>query len=357
MLCRPTPPHGSPAAASAARTRYNEDMRSALLLLALMWAITPLHAHASTVSATQGAATYEASSPLAPGVRDLAPAPGTTQRAFFPRLSATLQTHGAPLRLQSIHLYVDGRDVSAAAALNGNSVAYVPRERLQAGWHDVFLEGSDTANNGFSEAWIFRSENPDIETPIEDSGFAFMPVGRHGRFEHFFLVSPFDGFALLQLCGFEFPLHHAGGTPIFFVTVPITLGTAFLGCNPGLAFTPFQAGIGILNPIFFPIEIAGPGIFQNGGDHHGRHPLSAPAYGTRAYGTPAMPVYQTPAMPVYRTPVTPVYQTPAMPIYRTSTGMPVSGSPIRAAAPPRAGPALPTVSIPQPSIPHPPIPQ
>ena len=321
-------------------------MRSVPLLLALMLAITPLRAHASPVSAVQGASTYEASSSFAPAVRNVTPAPGTTLRAFFPRLSATLETHGAPLRSNSLRLYVDGRDVTSGATVNADTVAYVPQERLQAGWHDVFLEGSDSANNAFSEAWIFRSLNPDIETPIEDNQFAFMPVGRHGRFAHFFLVSPFDGFGLLQLCGFEFPMHRAGGTPVFFVTVPITLGTALLGCNPGLAFTPFQAGIGVLNPIFFPIEIAGPGIFQNGGgDHHRRHPLS----GIRAYRTPAMPVYQTQAMPVYRA-------STGMPIYRTSTGMPVLGSPVRAAAPPRAGSALPTVSIPQPSIPHQPIP-
>lgn len=315
-------------------------MRSVPLLLALMLAIAPLRAHASPVSAMQGASTYEASSSFAPVVRNLTPAPGTTLKAFFPRLSATLETHGAPLRSHSLHLYVDGRDVTAGATLNADTVAYVPRERLRAGWHDVFLEGSDSANNAFSEAWIFRSENPDIETPIEDDQFAFVPVGRHGHFAHFFLVSPFDGFGLLQLCGFEFPLHRASGTPVFFVTVPVTLGTALLGCNPGLAFTPFQAGIGVLNPIFFPIEIAGPGIFENGGDHHRRHPLSAstPAYGV----TRAMPIYLTPTV---------------TPIYRTSTGMPVLGSPVRAAAPPHAGSALPTVSIPQPSIPHPPIPQ
>jgi len=351
MLCLPTAPRGSLAAAPSARTRYNHTMRSVPLLLALMLAIMPLRSHASPVSAMQGASTYEASSSLAPGVRNLTPAPGTTLKAFFPRLSATLETHGAPLRSNSLHLYVDGKDVTARATVNADSVAYVPQERLHAGWHDVFLEGSDSANNAFSQAWIFRSQNPDIEEPIEDNQFAFVPVGRHGRFAHFFLVSPFDGFGLLQLCGFEFPLHRAGTAPVFFVTVPITLGTALLGCNPGLSFTPFQAGIGVLNPIFFPIEIAGPGIFQNGGDHHRRHPLSttAPAYGVRAYSTPGMPVYQTQAMPIYRT-------STGMPIYRTSTGMPVLGSPVRAAAPPRTGSALPALSIPQPSIPRPPIP-
>ena len=80
-----------------------------VLALALLW---PMQAAASAASAVQGASTYQASSSRAPSVRDLLPAPGSMLKAFFPRFSATLQTHGAPLRRQSIHLYVDGRDVS-----------------------------------------------------------------------------------------------------------------------------------------------------------------------------------------------------------------------------------------------------
>lgn len=295
-------------------------------LLVAMLALAPLGALAATVSATQGASTYEASSARAPAVRDLAPLPGTTVKAFFPRLAARFETHGAQLRTGSLRLYVDGRDVSATATLNGDTVAYVPREHLRAGWHDVFLEGADTANDTFGQAWVFRSQNPDIDVPMEDEQFAFVPVGMHGRFSHFFLISPFDGFGVLQFCNFTIPLHRAGAAPVFFVTVPFTLGTALLGCNPRLAFTPFQAGIGVLNPIFFQIEIAGPGIFQGGGgDHHRRHPLIG--------GTPA----------------TPVYRTTTVPIFRTTIGAPVFGAPVR-------GAALPTVSVPQPSIPQPYIP-
>jgi hypothetical protein len=267
--------------------------------------------------------------------------PGTTVRAFFPRLSATIQTHGNALRANSVRLYLDGNDVSKDVSLSGDTLSFVPRERLQAGWHDVFVEGSDAANHSFSEAWIFQSTDPDIDLPLSgDDGFAFFPVGLHGPFTHFFLVSPFDGFGLVQLCGLEVPLVRANGTPVFFVTVPVTLGTALLDCNPGLVFTPFQAGIGQLNPIFFPIEIAGPGIVN--GAPRGRHPLT-PAH--------TMPVYRAPTIPVYRTSTLPVYRTTTMPVYRGSA-MPVYPAPGAPPVRPAAVPAAPHVSVPHVSVPH-----
>ena len=322
-----------------------------VVLLALV--LAPAHASAASQSVVSGASTYQATSPLAPEVRDLVPAPGTTIRAFFPRLSATIQTRGETLRVNSLRLYVDGKDVTAGMSRAGNTIAFVPHEHLQAGWHDVFVEGSDLADHSFSEAWVFRSTNLDVDLPLAgDDGFAFLPVGLQGPFTHFLLVSPFDGFGFVQFCNFEFPLARANGTPVFFVTVPVTLGTALLGCNPGLVFTPFQAGIGQLNPVFFPIEIAGPGFF----DHPARrHPL-APTTAMPVYRS-AMPVYRS-AMPVYRTNIMPVYRsTSTMPAYRTQT-MPIYRAPVsapapaRAAAPHAASPTHPAVSVPHPYIPH-----
>ena len=311
-----------------------------VVLLALV--LAPLNALA-------GASTYRATSPLAPVVRDLAPMPGTSVRAFFPRLSATIQTRGNALRATSLRLYLDGNDVSKSISLSGNALSFVPRERLQAGWHDVFLEGSDTANHSFSQAWIFASTDPDVDLPIgDDAGFAFVPVGLNGPFTHFFLISPFEGFGLVQLCGLEVPLLRANGTPVFFVTVPVTLGSALLDCNPGLVFTPFQAGIGQLNPIFFPIEIAGPGIAN--GAPPGRHPLT-PAHTMPVYRAPAIPVSGTSAIPVYRSSAIPVYQSTTMPVYRSSV-MPVYRAPGVIPGKPAAIPAAPHVSVPHPGIPH-----
>lgn len=292
------------------------------MLVVLAMALAPSQSFASApVSIVGGDSTYQASSPLAPAVQNMQPAPGTVIRAFFPRFSAFIDTHDrAPLRRTSIHFYVDGKDVTEQASILDGNVAYLPREHLGAGWHDVFLQGADLANRTFSQAWVFRSQSPDIDVPLSgDGGFAFAPVGAGGPFMHFFFVSPFDGFSTLQLCNFSVPLTHAGGSPVFFVTVPATLGTLLLGCNSGFVFTPF--GIAQAAPIFFPIGIAGPGFFENGG-HNRRIPL--PAEPTTVQDNRVrMPVYPQQTMPVYRSGATPGNPARTMPVYR----VPVMGLP------------------------------
>ena len=265
------------------------------------------------------ASTYQATSALAPTVRDLSPAPGTTVKAFFPRLSATIDTRGTALVRRQLHVYVDGHDVTAAAALSGNTVTYTPRQHMNAGWHDVFLEGSDAQKHTFSEAWVFRTQDPDIDLPIEDGSFAFSPIGlQSGPFTHFFFVSPFDGLGLVQFCGLQFPMTQVVGAPVFFVTVPVTLGTVLLGCNPGVVFTPFQAQFGQTTPIFVPIVVAGPSIFNNGGERR-RRPLM-----------PGMtaPVNQTQSLPVNRTQPLPIYRTQPLPSRVNREPMPVNRAPM-----------------------------
>lgn len=321
--------------------------------------LAPICAHASASTASE-ASTYTASSAAAPQVRDLNPAPGSTLKAFFPQFSARIDTHGGvPVRRESVHLYVDGTDVTSSASIDADTISYIPHQHLHAGWHDAFLEGSDAANRTFSDGWVFQTQSPDFEAPLNEQNFSIVRAGatahRHAGFIHFFLFAPFDGVGLLQLCGFDVPFLRAGGAPVFFVTVPVTLGTALLGCEPEVEFTPF--GIGQVEPIFFPLEIAGPSFFQNNDTHHRRRPLNAlstPAFGTYgspAYRTTTMPAYPTTTMPVYRTPAVPVYGTSAMPLYR-APGINVPRNPGTAKAPPAAaGPPVKPV-IPHPYVPH-----
>jgi hypothetical protein len=349
--------------------RYNRKMKWTILAFVLAAApLAPAYAAQSTVSVEHGASTYVANSPLAPTVRNLSPSPGDTVKAFFPHFAATIDTHGrAPVRRQSVRLYVDGQDVTTSASIDGNTVSYLPRAHLKAGWHDVFLQGADTANHAFSTAWVFKTLSPDVDDPISgDGGFAFVPVGFGGPFQHFFLISPFDGFGQVQFCnGFQFPLLRAGLGPVFFGTVPIGFGTPFLGCNPGLVFTPFQAGLGQLNSLFFPIEIAGPGIFQHGFPGRRRPLIFGPAAGiaappgvlTAPGGIAAPGVIRTvPTMSVFRSTgaIVPVTGVPVTGIQ----GLPINRAPIlpgtRVNFPPAAGApiVMPPISVPQPFIPH-----
>lgn len=234
------------------------------------------------------------------------PSAGAHLRTFFPIFSATIRNADR----NTVHLFVDGRDVTSSASLNGAQVQYVPRERMSPGWHDVFLEGVGRDRRRFSDSWVFQTESPDgfwtTSPPI--GNFQFLPSGGFsffpGQFMHFFLIAPTDGFAVLQLCGLgQFPFSHQPFSPVFFVTVavPVTPISPFVNCQIGAFFTPLNGFDTVLVPL--PVGIS---IFSK--DHRGTVPVfrspNVPISGVRS----TMPVYrnapqQNPGAPVSSGPV------------------------------------------------------
>lgn len=227
---------------------------------------------------SDAASAYYTGSAGAPTVENQNPQPGGRLRTYFPQFFAAIVTHGgAPLRKESLHLSVDGTDVTASSSVSASTVSYIPRARLSAGWHDVFLEGADTAGRSFSDAWAFQSEAPDgINITNPDSGLQVVQSGdprSSGGFTHLFFTSPADGSALLQLCGFPaISFVHVRLSPVFFITVPVQFAGGFVpfgGCAPQVLFSPF----GGFGSIFIPVQIggAGPGFFHH---HHHHWPRS-----------------------------------------------------------------------------------
>jgi hypothetical protein len=316
---------------------------------------------AATVQVVNGASTYTASSVHAPAVTNLSPVPGSHLRTFYPQFSARIDTRGrAPLSRASVRLFVDGMDVTPAAAITQNTVTYLPRTRVSSGWHDVFLEGSDTAGQKFSDAWVFQLEAPDFNAEPVNAGFGFFPVGNpeFGGFMHFVLIAPGDGFAALQLCGIpQIAFVHVRLSPVFFLTVPVSIDdgfSPFFGCNVGALFSPFN-GFNQFNTVFIPLPlaIAGPGVQPN---------IPIPQSG---HARQLQPVYRSAELPVTTAPVPQGYTAPRsiMPIYRMVPGMPpgarvtapmpVAGTravlPVMRAIPPPSRP----VKVPAPPPPHP----
>jgi hypothetical protein len=342
-------------------------MKRAALAVALLLTFAPAIAPAAPVHVVGAASNYTASSSRAPTVTSLVPVPGSRVRSFYPQFSATIDTHGrAPLNRASVHLFVDGMDVSASASLTQNTLTYLPRVRVSSGWHDVFLEGADTAGQKFSNAWVFILQPPDVDIDPVTGGFGFFPVGSpQFGFMHFVLIAPTDGFAALQLCGIpQLAFVHVRLSPVFFVTVPVTIGNGFspfFGCDVGAFFSPFGQFTQI-NPVFIPlpIGIAGPNVQPN-------IPLPQSAQTRRTLPmnrAPEIPVMGAPApqmfvgtprnaMPTYRTmplPNAPV----ALPGMRTAPSTTVSGT--RATLPMYRTPAAPVhvpVTVPPPTIPQP----
>lgn len=220
-------------------------------------------------------------------------------------------------------------------SLSGGNLQYVPRERVSPGWHDVFLEGTGANGEPFSDSWAFQTTAPDFAQTAQASEFKFFPSGGTtffpGRFMHFFLIAPGEGFATLQFCGLgAFPFTQVPFSPVFFVTVPVPelAFNPFLNCQIQAAFTPF----GGFSPFFIPLPIA-IGIFSD--RRHavmsGQLPLRTtlpvfrrpetgvtPRLTMPVYRSAPMPGYPTAPMPVYRTAPAPVYRSVPMPVYRTA---------------------------------------
>jgi hypothetical protein len=358
-------------------------MKRAALAVFLAMTLAPSSALAvrtAAVRTVSSASTYTASSSRAPTVHSQSPYPGSRQRTFFPQFAATIDARNAPVNRSSVHLYVDGQDVTASTSVTENTVNYMPRARVGAGWHDVFLEGADTAGQTFSDAWVFQSEAPDVnDPPPTTGGFAFFPAGgthfaQGNDFMHFFFLSPFNGIPTLQLCGFsQLGFIHVAFTPVFFTTVPLTFGdgfSPFIGCNAGVFFTPFTPFNGI-NTVFLPVTpippigIAGPQVTPNIPITQGvqrtmqpgivRYGMPLPVTGgtmpsaTTAIGSPRTitPIY--PAIRNYPAPMTaPQIGVPrsALPVMRMPMPAMPASRPI-----PHAPAAPPPVAIPHP-IPH-----
>lgn len=357
----------------------NRAALAAFLVLSLAPA-SVLAARAVGVRTVSDASTYTASSSRAPTVHSQSPQPGSRQRTFFPQFAATIDARNAPVNSNSLHFYVDGQDVTASTSVTQNTVYYLPRARLGAGWHDVFLEGADTAGQTFSDAWVFQSEAPDVDDPAPaTNGFAFFPAGgphfAHGsNFLHFFFLSPFAGIPTLQLCGFsQLGFVHVAFTPVFFTTIPIAFGdgfSPFFGCNAGVFFTPFTPFNGI-NTVFLPVTpippigIAGPQVTPNIPITQGTQRTMQP--GIVRYDVPlpvtggTMPTTTTIGTPRTITPIYPaIRNNPAQPMMAPQMGVPRSSLPVMrmpmpampASHPvPHVPAAPPPVAIPHP-IPH-----
>lgn len=350
-------------------------MNRAALAVSLVLSVAPASVAAAPVHFVSGATTYTASSAHAPTVTGETPQPGSRVRTFYPQFSATIDTHGrAPLDRTSVQLFVDGSDVTPAAALTQNTVSYMPHARVSSGWHDVFLEGKDTAGQKFSDAWVFQLQSPDVGIGPVNSGFGFFPVGSpQFGFVHFVLIAPTDGFAALQLCGIpQFAFAHVQLSPVFFLTVPVTIDNGFspfFGCSAGAFFSPFN-GFNQLGQVFIPLPfvgIAGPNQPPN---------IPFPQAAQSAPGPQTMPIYRRAELPI--TTIAPIPQTvigaPArniVPIYRAVPGamaapqpgvpaqpMPVAGGrvilPVTRASGVQTAPVqLPSLPVPQPlPIPH-----
>lgn len=102
---------------------------------------------------------------------ELRPADGSNVHAAYPAISARFPGISA-IAPESLHVTVDGNDVTASASAIGDTVTYTPRTALSRGTHDVAIVGRDVtgaplvARWRFSDDFAFASPPPFTPPPI-----------------------------------------------------------------------------------------------------------------------------------------------------------------------------------------------
>ncbi|MDQ2681416.1 MAG: copper amine oxidase N-terminal domain-containing protein [Candidatus Eremiobacteraeota bacterium] len=181
---------------------------------------------------------------LAPTVVDQEPAPNQRLTTTQPTISATIARHGGPAVI-STNLFVDGNDVSSQTKFDGSILSYVPRDRLAAGWHNVFVHGADENGLSFDSSWSFSSPDPQYgynSYPAYSQGFQFYANGPTtfypGQYMNFVLIAPPGGYATLQLCnGWQYPFSNYSSGNFYQITQAVPWGYSYPYCNATAIYT------------------------------------------------------------------------------------------------------------------------
>ena len=85
---------------------------------------------------------------------NVSPATGATVNTTHPALHATFSE---PVNRDSLHVSIDGRDVTTAVYANANGFDVTPNFELVPGAHKVTVTGTTTAGATFNTGWSFRT--------------------------------------------------------------------------------------------------------------------------------------------------------------------------------------------------------
>lgn len=233
-------------------------------------------------------------SALAPSVVSREPAPNARLDTDYPTISATFALHGGP-QITTTRMFVDGNDVSNQTRFDGETISYVPRDRLGSGWHHVFVEGTDANGQSFESSWSFDARDRPVgyDPDLDYDGFQFYANGPTtfypGDFMNFVLVAPPGGYATLQLCGgWQYPFSNYSYGNFYQITLPVPGGYSYPYCNATAIYTSWDG-----QQTYLPIPIIIAIYTQPAGPTSPPQPQATPSYrritpvGRRPESTPA----------------------------------------------------------------------
>jgi len=98
-----------------------------------------------------------------PVVDSVTPENGEVVPSLQPEITVTFSDDGT-MNYGSIHLFVDGQDVTGNAQINTSSISYLPPTDLAVGVHSVMFQAMDSAGYTVTKSWAFQATNPYTDT-------------------------------------------------------------------------------------------------------------------------------------------------------------------------------------------------
>jgi hypothetical protein len=113
------------------------------------------HLRAGGTDYAKQAPTGISASSSPPGIGDFAPNEGAVVNSSRPSLYATFVSDAVPVNPSSVHIIVDGHDITASAVRTPRFVHYVPVVPYPDGVVHVTVRVADLAGNASSKSWSF----------------------------------------------------------------------------------------------------------------------------------------------------------------------------------------------------------
>jgi hypothetical protein len=226
-------------------------------------------------SSNVAAAPAATPAPYADGVQ---PAPNTRVGTAYPTISAAVPL-AQNAAIASLHLTLDGIDVTRDAHYAGTYVTYIPRTGLSLGTHSVVVAGIDTAGRPFDSEWSFETTLP--AAPDAEQGF----IGAESLLLNVYgtqfiggspisvqLTAPPGGTAFAFVCtsSWRFPLYAAPSSTLYSAQVqtarvdspiycPIT--AMYVAWNGTVTYAPTPVFVNLIpdhTPVPAPAQTASP---------------------------------------------------------------------------------------------------
>lgn len=175
------------------------------------------------------------------------PAPDSKVATAYPSVTATIT--GASATHSDVVLTLDGRDVTALASFDGNTITFLPRAAMTPGAHTVTFSGKTLDGDTFSSQWSFTTAGTppsDQSSTPANYGYQFFLNGpssfRNGDWMHFTLLAPPGGSAYLQLCnlGYQYALWNGGDSDTYVADAPAPYGYWLTSCPVQAVYTSWN---------------------------------------------------------------------------------------------------------------------